>query len=137
MPAIYVHSLFGSPNDHELLTETGRGRSLNRHKFTDVAALRARLADPSSREAKVMAGLRAMAEIRSSHPAFYPEAAQRLLDSPSGVVAIARTAADGSEACVVVNLGAEAVTFAPPGPWVGADAEALPPWSARWLLGVG
>ena len=139
VPALYVHSLFGSSNDHETFAATGRGRSLNRHKFADVSSLRSQLYDPSTRPARVRSGLRAMAAIRTSHPAFHPEAASRVLDSPPGVIAIERTAADGSAACVVVNLGGHEASFSPPGNWTDADGnggDGLPPWSGRWLLGA-
>ncbi len=142
VPALYVHSLFGSPNDHEGLAATGRGRTLNRHKFTDVDELRSRLADDSSREARILGSLAAMVAVRASHPAFHPEAQQRILASPPGVIAIERTAEDDSTAAVIVNLRAEPVEYVPGGKWLDAMSRDTPlsvlqPWSWRWLQAAG
>jgi sucrose phosphorylase len=142
IPAIYVHSLFGSSNDHEGFAATGRGRTLNRHKFVEVDELVTRLSHPDSREARVFAGLSEMVARRTAHPAFHPEAAQRIAESPPAVLAVERQAADGLRAAVIVNLGADAVDYSLPGDWVDnatalPPSPSLPPWSAVWLHASG
>jgi sucrose phosphorylase len=137
IPALYVHSLFGTANDRDLYAATGRARSLNRRKFTDVAVLERSLAEPTSRARGVFAGVEQMARIRMAHPAFHPDADQRIPPAPPGVFAVERTAKDGSRARVDVNLGGGSVDVDPgPGPWkamLGDPGETVGPRRARWL----
>jgi sucrose phosphorylase len=137
IPALYVHSLFGSPNDSNGFSATGRARSLNRHKFTDLAALERSLAEPTSRARGVFAGAEQMARIRMAHPAFHPDADQRIPPAPPGVFAVERTAKDGSRARVDMNFGNDPVDVdSGPGPWepmLGDPDETIEPRRARWL----
>ena len=138
IPAVYVHSLFGTSNDQQGYEATGRARSLNRHRFADVAALEARLANGVSREHRVLAGLRTMLTYRVSHPAFHPDAAQRILDTAPELVGVERIGADGRAARVVVNCSARAV---PTGDlaqgWTtidpGGSLDEVAPWTSLWL----
>lgn len=138
IPALYVHSLFGTANDIDLFAATGRTRSLNRRKFTDIAALDRSLAEPTSRVSRVLAGVEQMARLRAAHPAFHPDADQRIAPAPPSVFAVERTAANGSRARVDVNLGGDPVDVDPgPGPWapmLGDPGEAIGPRRARWLF---
>ncbi|MDH3308085.1 MAG: sugar phosphorylase, partial [Acidimicrobiia bacterium] len=87
---LYVHSLFGGLNDQEGFARTQHNRSLNRRKFEDVDDLVARLADPGTREAAVFAGMRNLIGWRRSHPAFHPEAAMTVIDTPRAVFGVER-----------------------------------------------
>ncbi|MEM7234039.1 MAG: sugar phosphorylase [Planctomycetota bacterium] len=78
IPAIYIHSLFGTRNDHEGVKETGRARSINRHRW-DEAKLRRQLEDSSSIHARVFGGMKKLLEIRRRQPAFHPNATQYTL----------------------------------------------------------
>ncbi|MBN1910559.1 MAG: DUF3459 domain-containing protein [Pirellulales bacterium] len=109
IPAVYFHSLLGTPNDLTGVERTGRARSINRRKFR-ASELRALLDDPKSPSAMVLAAYRAMLAARIVRPAFHPDADQEVLtvDSPS-VVALLRTSVDGSDRVLVLaNLGPEA-----------------------------
>ena len=90
IPAFYVHSIFGSSNDEDGYAASGIPRRLNRRRFTDVPALACRLADPTSREARVAAGLRRLVAQRRTSPAFHPEAPVRVLGAGSGTLTIER-----------------------------------------------
>lgn len=111
IPAVYVHSLFGTPNDHDEYRRSGVARRLNRHRFADVDALEDRLSDVSSREHRVLVGMRRMLRLRASHPAFHPDAAATIVDTPVGVFGVERVAADGRRVRVLVNLTPDPVPF--------------------------
>ena len=102
IPAVYVHSLFGTGNDARAYERTGLRRSLNRHKFDDLDALERLLQDGATKAHRILHGLRRMVEWRRSHPAFHPDAQQRILDAPHGLVAIERWM-PGTAARVIVN----------------------------------
>jgi sucrose phosphorylase len=78
MPGIYIHSLFGSPNDHNGVTQTGRYRSINRKKWQQDE-IEAQLADPQSRPARVLARYASLLRARAGHKAFAPSASQEVL----------------------------------------------------------
>ncbi len=136
VPALYVHSVLGSPNFEELRTATGRARSLNRGRLTE-AEVDTILATNEIRAA-VVSGLRARLEARRSHPAFHPEADQAVIDLGSDVAAIRRTAADGRQVVAVHNVTRREVTVELP---AGQDlltgepalAGALGPYECRWI----
>ncbi|MCP3976917.1 MAG: sugar phosphorylase [bacterium] len=140
VPLIYVHSLFGSSNDQEGYQATGRLRSYNRRKFTDLARLEAALADPTCRAGRISAAMKAMASIRACHPAFHPFADQEVLAAPHQVFAIRRSH-DLGEAIVAVNLSGTPVDFQlPPGPWQllagprpSGSRLSLSGWDSAWL----
>ena len=78
VPGIYFHSLFGSRNWPEGVEETGRYRSINRQKL-DSTHLEAGLGDPTSLRHKVFYGYLDLLKQRTTHPAFHPLGAQKLL----------------------------------------------------------
>jgi sucrose phosphorylase len=119
VPGIYAHSFFGSRNCHECFAETGRPRSLNRHKF-DHAALAATLADPAGHVGRVFDGYRRMLRVRRAEPAFHPAGDQEVLDLEPAVFAVLRTPPGGGRPvlCLVnVSSGPQTVCL---GPEVGA-----------------
>ena len=102
IPAIYVHSLFGSRNDYEGVQRTGRYRSINREKFRR-AALEAALADPTSLRAQVFTAYRRLLDVRTRHRAFHPNGPQRVFDVGAEVFAVQRTSPDGAETIICLN----------------------------------
>lgn len=75
IPAIYIHSLFGTENDLEHMQHTGRARSINRHVWSREALMR-HLHDDSSHHAIVYRKLRRLIRIRRAQRAFHPNATQ-------------------------------------------------------------
>lgn len=154
VPALYVHSLFGSRGWPEGVKQTGRARTINRQKF-DRAALEAELGRPDSRRRAIFDRLAALIRARASRRAFDPTSPQQVLPSPSSVFAILRgNAENGSLVCLTNVTGMTAsVTIAagdlPPslsGPLedllgaggieraAGEDLElTLAPYESRWL----
>ncbi|MEM9056163.1 MAG: sugar phosphorylase [Pseudomonadota bacterium] len=75
IPAIYLNSLFGTPNDTVAVERSGRYRSINRHLW-DADDLDAELDDANHRTSRVFAGLTRLLDIRRRQPAFHPNAVQ-------------------------------------------------------------
>lgn len=109
VPAIYVHSFFGSRNDYEGVERTGRYRSINRETF-DREMLESDLNDPESLRARVYRAYRHLLDVRKRHAAFHPNGPQRILDLAPGVFTVLRIAPDDAERIVCLhNVTATAI----------------------------
>ncbi|MFT7561336.1 MAG: sucrose phosphorylase [Flavobacteriales bacterium] len=75
VPAIYIHSLFGTNNYNEGIELSGRNRTINRFKW-DYADLCAKLADEATHHAKIFSAMKHLLAIRCAQPAFHPNATQ-------------------------------------------------------------
>ncbi len=118
---VYVHALVGSSNDLGGVERSGINRRINRAKF-DRAELAARLADPDSIEARVLAGMTGLVAERRARPAFHPEG-RCVVDQPEpGVVRVHRTH-DGHEATCAINFRPTTTTV---------DDAPLGPYEVRW-----
>jgi glucosylglycerate phosphorylase len=98
VPGIYVHSLLGSRSFHEGVKRTGHNRAINREKF-ELEPLEAELDDPESLRYKVFTRFKRLLEVRTREPAFHPQAAQRILQSPKEVFALRRGEGEDSIFC--------------------------------------
>ncbi|MEX0326361.1 MAG: hypothetical protein AB3N33_09775, partial [Puniceicoccaceae bacterium] len=96
VPAIYIHSLLGTPNDQEGVAATGQNRSINRKKW-DRGELQQQLDDPESGQARIFHKLSEWIRIRNQHPAFHPGAAMEVLDFGEGIFGFIRTSRTGVE----------------------------------------
>lgn len=96
VPGIYVHSLFGSANDHIGVKETGRARSINRQKWLrgEVEAV---LANPNSRSYQIFHRYKQLLKLRRAQPAFHPNGAQQILKTDPALFALIRIAPDDSQ----------------------------------------
>ena len=103
VPGIYIHSLLGSRNCADCLTETGRARSINREKF-DLKKLEDDLAEPGNLKSRVLEGYRELLNIRRQEPTFHPDARQRVLRLNSSVFAILRKTASEDMLICIVNV---------------------------------
>ena len=139
VPALYVHSLVAGDND----TAAQSARGLNRRRFADADAFRRDIGDPSGNAGAAWRRLREMLEWRAATPAFHPDAAQRIIDTPPGVLGVERTAPGGAgRARVYVNVSGERCVVDGPeaglrevrGGVAGERLE-LAPWSSVWLTG--
>jgi sucrose phosphorylase len=132
IPLVYVHSLFGTANDHRLAEKTGMARSLNRHKFTDVSLLERELDDPTSRAAHCLNGLSALLAQRRTNPAFHPDVGQRVLETDPRLFGVQR----GTGARIYVNVTGSELPMDADG-WSTADGTApttIGPWESLWLI---
>jgi sucrose phosphorylase len=123
VPGIYLHSLFGSPNDHAGYAASGWKRDLN-HERLDLSTLEARLAEPASRTARVFTRYARLLSARRAEPAFHPNAPQQVLSAGPGVFALQRGPRDGRTVLALHNLSAKPRAI-DPASLGGADAADL------------
>ena len=95
IPAVYFHSLSGTPNNLAGVKETGQNRTINRKKW-DLAELEDLLDDEKSLSADIFAWYTRTLRCRASCPAFHPDAPQKVLDLGSSVFALERKSVDGT-----------------------------------------
>ncbi|MEM9586324.1 MAG: sugar phosphorylase [Planctomycetota bacterium] len=104
MPAIYFHSLVGSPNDIEGMERSGQNRRINRHKY-ERSVLETRLDEPDGLQRRIFGGFQQLLRLRRQQPAFHPSAPQSVLDLPTdGTLGFVRTSADGQPLVSLCNL---------------------------------
>ena len=104
IPAVYFHSLVGSPNDLGAVSETGQNRRINRHKY-DRQDLEDVIARPQGLQCRVFEGYRRLLSVRISQSAFHPKASMEVLPlSGDGLLGFIRTAVDGQRLAVLANL---------------------------------
>ena len=78
IPAFYIHSLLATANDHDSVKQTGRNRSINRHRW-DYSKLQRKLNDNASDQAIALKELSRIIKIRRQQEAFHPNATQYTL----------------------------------------------------------
>ncbi len=106
IPAVYFHSLVGSPNDTAAVQATGQNRRINRHKY-ERQSLEEALAEPDGLQRCVFDGYQHLLSVRIKQVAFHPKASMRVLQLPGdGLLGFVRTADDGEQVAVVANLTA-------------------------------
>jgi len=111
IPAVYFHSLVGTTNDYDGVKTKGYPRAINRKKW-DVAELDARLDDPASLNARIYTEYVRRLRLRTSHPAFHPNADQKVIDFGPQTFCVRRSSPDGRESVIAVsNVTAEPVTL--------------------------
>ena len=96
IPAVYIHSLLATPNDHIGVERTGLTRAINRRKW-DRGELEGLIADPDNSTGRVFSRYRRLLQVRRRQPAFHPDAPQRTLDLKDGLFGVERSATDGSQ----------------------------------------
>ena len=146
MPAVYFHSLVGTPNDAAGVEATGRARSINRRKFAREQ-LDAMLA-PGSLQAQVLEGYRAMLAVRIAQPAFHPNGDQGVVELPNpAVLGFVRTSPDGRQRILVLLNASDRLQCVEVGRITGtaprrslldpgapvADPFPLAPFQAAWV----
>ena len=90
VPATYIHSLLGSRNWVEGVTQTGMPRTVNREKL-NVDSVISELKNPDSFRSKIFHPYLKMIKTRKMQSAFHPNAAFEILDIDRKLFAIKRT----------------------------------------------
>ncbi len=104
IPALYIHSLVATENDHTRVEHTGRLRSINRHLW-NADELLARLDNPWNHHARIFRGMCHLLDLRRAQPAFHPNAGQYPLLLEPGLFAFWRDAAEhGQRLFAIHNL---------------------------------
>lgn len=113
IPAIYIHALLGTPNDHEGVEKSEHNRAINRHRW-DYRQLNQRLADPESDQSRVMTELLRRMTVRRKQPAFHPNATQFTLHVDPRVFGLWRQSLDRDQSIFALhNVSADNLTIAP------------------------
>jgi glucosylglycerate phosphorylase len=109
VPGIYIHSLFGSRNCHQCVTQTGRIRSINRQKF-HLSAIQSQVSDPDSRPYQVYSNYKHLLSIHRHQPAFKPNSPQKVLDLHQHIFALLRMTPDNSQIILcLINISNQPV----------------------------
>lgn len=141
VPAVYFHSLLGSPHDVAGMAESGIARRINRGRLDAdelAAALRTDPGRAPGRRAAVFAGLRHMLTVRGTLAGFDPFAPQEVEVADGRALVVRRAAGTPDEVVAVTNVSGEPVAL--PG-LSGTDALTgtrhddlvLPPFGYVWL----
>ncbi len=78
IPAIYIHSFFGTLNDERRVELSGQNRAINRHQWR-LEDLQEALADPDRHHGQLFDHMRHLLDVRHRQPAFHPNAMQLTL----------------------------------------------------------
>lgn len=130
VPAVYLHSLVGSPPDLEGMAASGINRRINR-PVLDADRLVADLADDPRRRG-VFEGLRHLLAVRREHEAFSPFGTQEVVRLDDRVLALRR-----ADLLCVTNVTGDTVELPVRGTDVltgdRADPLVLRPWGYAWV----
>ncbi|MGC9450955.1 MAG: sugar phosphorylase [Oceanipulchritudo sp.] len=130
VPAIYIHSLLGTPNDLEGVKKTGQNRSINRKKW-NLPDLEKEIDTDTRTQARIFRKLSSWIRIRNQHPAFHPGAKMEVLDFGESLFAFLRTSRTGVEKILCLfNLGGRESSIG----WLDCFPRTRPQDSVRELL---
>lgn len=110
VPALYIHSLFGTENDHDRVEHTGQLRSINRHIW-NMDDLEHALNTPTHHQ-KVFEAMVRLLKIRRGQPAFHPNATQYVLHMGDRLFAFWRQSLDRRQSLFAIfNISDEPQSF--------------------------
>jgi glucosylglycerate phosphorylase len=109
IPAIYYHSLLGSPPNHEGMAASGINRRINRQALDADSMLTALAHDPRRRA--IFTDLSWLIAKRAEQPAFDPYGTQRVEQLDDRVIALRRGQGTPSELVCVTNVTDQHVTL--------------------------
>lgn len=101
IPAVYIHSLTGTPNDEQGAKATGRPRSINRKKWK-WNELKTHLTE-NKQAGIVFNELQKIIALRKMQPAFHPDAKQSVTFVQDEVFAVRREAKDENQVIVCIS----------------------------------
>ncbi len=135
VPAVYYHSLVGSPPDLEGMVTSRINRRINR-AVLDADRL-ARDVNDDPRRRAVFTGMRHLLDVRRGHEAFSPFGTQRVEHLDDRVFAVVRAEGTTDELICLTNVTGEAVALPVRGTDVLTGARADPlvlgPWGYAWV----
>jgi sucrose phosphorylase len=112
IPAFYIHSLLGTPNDLAGVEATGRARSINRRQLREEDISRFLASD--TMQQRLFNRLTHLILTRRNCPAFHPACSQEILAPGSSVFAVARMdAKTGLHVICLSNLSVQPVEVNP------------------------
>ena len=102
IPGIYIHSLLGTENDHELADQTQRSRAINRHQWNNEE-IEEKLSDTTTQHARVFRELKRLLQIRKKQVAFHPNATQFTLHLGDQIFAFWRQSLSRDQSVFAIN----------------------------------
>jgi len=94
VPGIYLHSLFGTHNDHEAVEAARENRGINR-SIVDYRSIMRSMRHSKSKKYRINRDLGRMIRTRTSHRAFHPNGPQKVLSLSPSVFAVLRASPEG------------------------------------------
>ena len=136
VPAVYYHSLVGSPPDLEGMVSSRINRRINR-AVLDADRL-ARELHESPRRRPIFEGLHHLLDVRRAHQAFSPFGSQRVELLDDRVFALVRGEGTADELRCITNVSGDDVTLPGVGGFdvlsdSGVDGLVLGPWQSVWV----
>lgn len=111
IPAFYIHSLLGTPNDQQGYEKTGHNRALNRKRW-HYPEIRGLLDDETSLHARVLSALKQRIRLRTKQPAFHPNATQFTMQFGDDLFGFWRQSLDRDQSVFAIhNVTNRAVTI--------------------------
>jgi len=111
IPAIYIHSLLATKNDHSRVENTGNLRSINRHIW-DQDELELYLGNQESHHRKVLVRLLKLIQTRKQQKAFHPNATMFTLNLGPGLLGFWRLSLDREQKIFAIfNISKEKRTL--------------------------
>jgi sucrose phosphorylase len=102
LPGIYIHSLLGTTNDYDKVSNTGQNRSINRHRW-DYDLLSRELDDAYSLHHQILTQMTQLISIRTGQAAFHPNATQFTLQLGEKVFGYWRQSIDRRQSIFCVS----------------------------------
>ena len=96
VPGIYIHSLFGTSNDHQKMESTSNKRAINRHNW-NYDELISHLSNDASTHKQIFFKVKEILAIRKNQAAFHPNATQFTLHFDTSLFAFWRQSQDRSQ----------------------------------------
>lgn len=101
VPGIYIHSVFGTPNDMAGYHFTGHARTVNRRRLR-MTEVETALKTPSTMASKIFTQMQVLFSVRTGEPLFHPRMEQMILHLHESVFALIRS--DSTQKSKVICL---------------------------------
>ncbi len=101
VPGIYIHSIFGTPNDMAGYHFTGHARTVNRRRLR-MAEVETALETPTTMAAQIFTRMQVLFSVRTGEPLFHPRMKQIILHLHESVFALIRS--DSTQKSKVICL---------------------------------
>ncbi|AJQ96556.1 sugar phosphorylase [Gynuella sunshinyii] len=109
VPAIYIHSLFGTTNDVKAVENTGINRRINRSKLS-AQTLKEELSNPDGIRSQIFKGITQLIQKRKRMSALAPQADQKILLMDPRIFAVERyNSQTGGHVLCLCNLSNDVI----------------------------
>lgn len=102
IPAVYIHTLFATPNDYDKVESTGHNRAINRRHWA-LSDLETRLNESGGPGQRVFREMKRLLAIRAAQPAFHPNATQFTLHIRPQIFAFWRQSMDRRQSIFCIS----------------------------------